>query len=122
MSYIDLQSYLQERNVRERAEKKRKLAELLDKYGESKEAIDKNADVKDSFEYMLANQNGLIDEVLNERRREREKSNFPQTPYPLATRKNPNYVVPKNLPKTEEDDVMQDRLRKEKRNMLLERG
>ena len=72
MSYIDLQGYMQERNAKEKTEKKRKLAELLDKYGESREAIDKNADVNDSFEYMLANQNGLIDEVLNERRRARE--------------------------------------------------
>ena len=43
-------------------ENKKKLNKLLDKYG-SREGIDKNADVRDSYEYMFANTDNLIDEV-----------------------------------------------------------
>ena len=42
---------------------KKKINELLDKYGESKEAIYQHADIKDSFAYMFAKGDELIDEV-----------------------------------------------------------
>ena len=48
-------------------EKKKKLNELLDKYG-SVEEIEKKAIGADGYEYMFANTNNLIDEVLQERR------------------------------------------------------
>lgn len=50
-------------------EKKKKLHELLNKYG-SVEEIEKNAIGADGYEYMFANTNNLIDEVLKERRSE----------------------------------------------------
>lgn len=50
-------------------EKKKKPHDLLDKYG-SVEEIEKNAFGVDEYEYMFANTNNLIDEVLEERRSE----------------------------------------------------
>lgn len=53
--------------VLKKNEKKKKLHELLDKYGNVEE-IEKNAIGADGYEYMFANTNNLIDEVLEERR------------------------------------------------------
>lgn len=53
--------------VLKKNEKKKKLHELLDKYG-SVEEIERNAIGADGYEYMFANTNNLIDEVLEERR------------------------------------------------------
>lgn len=53
--------------VLKKREKKKKLHELLDKYG-SVEEIEKNAIGADGYEYMFANTNNLVDEVLKERR------------------------------------------------------
>ena len=47
-------------------EKKKKLHELLNKYG-SVEGIEKNAIGADGYDYMFANTDNLIDEVLKER-------------------------------------------------------
>ena len=52
--------------VLKKREKKKKLHELLDKYG-SVEEIEKNAIGADGYEYMFANTDNLIDEVLQER-------------------------------------------------------
>ena len=46
--------------------KKKTLSDLLDIYG-SVEGIDKNADVRDSYDYMFANTDNLINEVMAER-------------------------------------------------------
>lgn len=53
--------------VLKKNEKKKKLHELLDKYG-SVEEIEKNAIGVDGYEYMFANTDNLINEVLEERR------------------------------------------------------
>ena len=50
---------------------------MLDKYG-SIEGIDKNADVRDSYDYMFANTDNLIDEVMAERNASSEQ-NLPET-------------------------------------------
>lgn len=52
--------------VLKKNEKKKKLHELLDKYG-SVEEIEKNAIGADGYEYMFANTDNLINEVLEER-------------------------------------------------------
>ena len=57
--------------------KKKTLSDLLDKYG-SVEGIDKNADVRDSYDYMFANTDNLIDEVMAERNASSEQ-NLPET-------------------------------------------
>lgn len=53
--------------VLKKNEKKKKLHELLDRYG-SVEEIERNAIGSDGYDYMFANTNNLIDEVLEERR------------------------------------------------------
>ena len=55
-----------EKIISSKKQKKKTLSDLLDKYG-SVENIDKNADVRDSYDYMFANTGYLIDEVLAER-------------------------------------------------------
>ena len=55
-----------EKIISSKKQKKKTLSDLLDKYG-SVENIDKNADVRDSYDYMFANTGNLIDEVLAER-------------------------------------------------------
>ena len=47
---------------------KLKINELLNKYGESREAITQNANLADSIDYMFAHGDMLIDEVLEERK------------------------------------------------------
>ena len=95
---------------------KLKINELLNKYGESREAITQNANLADSIDYMFAHGDMLIDEVLEERRLARTQSSFPQTPYPYMARTNPNYVLPNNISETENPII------KEKRDILLERA
>lgn len=56
-----------EETVLKKREKKKKLHELLNKYG-SVEGIEKNAIGADGYDYMFANTDNLIDEVLQERR------------------------------------------------------
>lgn len=62
----NLFEYIRDSREETKRENKKKLNKLLDKYG-SREGIDKNADVRDSYEYMFANTDNLIDEVEAER-------------------------------------------------------
>ena len=64
----DFNQDMAERKAQEINRKKKKLAELLDKYGESREAIDMNTDIRDTMEYMVNSGDELIDEVIDERR------------------------------------------------------
>jgi len=57
----DFNRDMAERKAQEILEKKKKLAALLDKYGESREAIDMNADIRDTMEYMVNSGDELID-------------------------------------------------------------
>lgn len=56
-----------EETVLKKREKKKKLHELLNKYG-SVEGIENKAIGADGYDYMFANTDNLIDEVLQERR------------------------------------------------------
>ena len=56
-----------EETVLKKREKKKKLHELLNKYG-SVEGIENKAIGADGYDYMFANNDNLIDEVLQERR------------------------------------------------------
>ncbi len=64
---LDLMDYMREEIEDAKQHNKTKLHKLLDKYG-SVEGIEDNAVGVDEYEYMFANVNNLIDEVLEERR------------------------------------------------------
>ena len=83
--------------------KKKKLNELLDKYGESREAIDQHSTPEDWMEYQFAQGDQYINEILEERRMKRAQNAFPQTPFPSLAQGNPNYTTTTNLPETEEE-------------------
>lgn len=72
MSGYDYAADMAEQSLLTKKRNKKKLNDLLDKYG-SKEDIEQNADLKDSFEYMFADGDELIDEVLEERLKESKK-------------------------------------------------
>ena len=103
----------------EKIRHKRKLNELMDKYGESTRAISENSTLKDFFEYQFAQPDRYFNEVLEERKRNRAQSSFPQTPFPTALRSNPNYTIPQNPPRTSEENNLDS---KTKKVILLERA
>ena len=84
--------------------KKKKLNELLDKYGESRESIDQHSSPEDWMEYQFAQGDQYINEILEERRLKRAQNTFPQTPFPSMAQENPNYTTPTNLPETKESE------------------
>jgi len=104
MSYeYDFAIDLDSQNLAALKRKKKKLNELLDKYGESREAIDQHSTPEDWMEYQFAQGDQYINEILEERRLKRAQNAFPQTPFPSLTQENPNYTTPTNLPETEEE-------------------
>ena len=124
MSYeYDFAIDLDSQNLAALKRKKKKLNELLDKYGESREAIDQHSTPEDWMEYQFAQGDQYINEILEERRLKRTQNAFPQTPFPSLAQGNPNYTTPTNLPETEEYNTLaKNKWRKEKRNILLERA
>jgi len=59
-------------NLSELQRKKKKLNELLDKYGESREAIDQHSSPEDWMEYQFAQGDQYLDEILEERQKIRQ--------------------------------------------------
>ncbi|MBO5284873.1 MAG: hypothetical protein J6B00_03250 [Alphaproteobacteria bacterium] len=100
---------------KEKPLKKKKLAALLDKYGESRENIDKNADIKDWMEYLFAQGDKYLDEVIQERAMTRYQTQFPQTPIPLKSLQDSEYKISKNLPETENENAFNSYKQPEKK-------
>lgn len=58
-------------NARKQVGQKKKIRELMDKYGETREEIENNSTMAEWMEFKLANGDALLDEVREERERER---------------------------------------------------
>ncbi|MBO5441139.1 MAG: hypothetical protein J6A09_01050 [Alphaproteobacteria bacterium] len=93
-------------------EKKKKLHELLDKYG-SVEEIEKKAIGADGYEYMFANTNNLIDEVLQERRSQQSSL----SPVRKDTPQKKNTLLPNDEDFSLEGLTLSDRQRKAIKNL-----
>lgn len=100
---------------KEKPLKKKRLAALLDKYGESRENIDKNADITDWMEYIFAQGDKYLDEVIQERAMTRYHAQFPQTPISLKSLQDSEYKISKNLPETENENTFNSYKQPEKK-------
>jgi len=81
MDKYDYAADMAEQTLLTKKRNKKKLNDLLDKYG-SKEGIEQNANLQDSFAYMFCQGDELIDDVLQERQLARQQSASLQTPHP----------------------------------------
>ena len=100
--------------------KKKKLAALLDKYGESREAIDMNADIRDTMEYIWNDGDKLIDEVLEERRlarayrlRNREESDALRLQQAISQKNNNKEEISQQTSVQKEDNADEDVIEEE---------
>lgn len=98
--------------VLKKREKKKKLHELLDKYG-SVEEIEKNAIGADGYEYMFANTDNLIDEVLQERHSQQSSL----SPVRKDTPQKKNTLLPSDEDFSLDDLILSDKQRKAIKNL-----
>lgn len=107
MTGYDYAADMAEQSLLTKKRNKKKLNDLLDKYG-SKEGIEQNATPKDSFEYMFANGDELIDEVLEERQKNQQQSDSLQTLYHLEKRETQDDILSTNIPKIKDKKSNKD--------------
>ncbi len=84
------------RNAQNRTEQKRKMKQLMAKYGETEFDIEKNSTPTEYMEFVLAGGRDVLKMVQKENMIARLNSPYPQTPMPEAARGNPKYIVSKN--------------------------
>ena len=81
------------RNAQNRTEQKRKMKQLMAKYGETEFDIEKNSTPTEYMEFVLAGGRDVLKMVQKENMMERITSPYPQTPMPEAARGNSDYTI-----------------------------
>lgn len=81
------------REGHDKTEDKRKMRELMAKYGETELDIENHATPVDYMNFLMAGGRDVLKMVQKENMMERITSPYPQTPMPTAARGNPEYTI-----------------------------